>query len=278
MLNIDTENKYLLNEWLVTNGIGGYASSTVSGANTRRYHGLLVAVLNPPVEREVMVSKMEETLVTDNGNFELGSNFYPGVIHPEGYKTIESFERNTFPRTVFYQSGHRLAKTVFMVRGSNTTIVEYENVGVLNTNLLLTPMFLYRDYHSLYHEDDSFCHYFDIDNNTLKIYACDHSEPVFMKYSAGKLKENHFWHKTIEYPLEQERGQDFQEDTFSIGSVEIDLLPGKKVFLMFSTGQEKFAENPEILKQNELKRLKSINRKKIIQHLFKIKFRKQRKS
>jgi predicted glycogen debranching enzyme len=70
-------------EWLVTNGIGGYASSTLPGANTRRYHGLLIAALNPPVERKVMVSKVEETLVAEDGNFELSSNFYPGAIHPE---------------------------------------------------------------------------------------------------------------------------------------------------------------------------------------------------
>ncbi|MBW6498593.1 MAG: glycogen debranching enzyme N-terminal domain-containing protein [Bacteroidales bacterium] len=251
----------LENEWLVANGIGGYASSTVSGANTRRYHGLLVAALNAPVERKVMVSKVEETLVSEDGNFELGSNFYPGVIHPEGYKTIESFELNPLPRTVFYQSDHRISKTVFMVHGSNTTVVEYENVGTEKAKLQLTPMFLYRDYHSLYKEDDSFCHYFDLSQNTLKIYSCDHSEPLFMKYSVGKFNGNYFWHKNHEYPREQERGQDYHEDTFSIGFIEVDLLPGQKVFLMFSTGQEILDINPETLKQKELKRLKSLKPK-----------------
>lgn len=261
MLKLSNENRNLNNEWLVTNGIGGYASTTVSGANTRRYHGLLVAAINPPVERKVMVSKMEETLVTNDPTIELGSNFYPGVIHPQGYKTIQSFERNPLPRTVFKQLEHHIAKTVFMVYGSNTSIVEYENLGTSKSKLLLTPMFLYRDYHSLYHEDESFCHYFDLRNNTLKIYACDHSEPVYMKYSDGEFEENSFWHKNIEYPREQERGQNFQEDTFSIGSVEVNLSPGKKVFVMFSTSEEKITENPQILKANELKRLKSLKPK-----------------
>ncbi|GET24385.1 amylo-alpha-1,6-glucosidase [Prolixibacter sp. NT017] len=263
MLDIRTENKNntLSAEWLVTNGIGGYASSTVSGANTRRYHGLLVAALNPPVERKVMVSKVEETIVTDDGNFELGSNFYPGVIYPEGYKTIESFERTPLPKTVFYKRGHRLSKTIFMVHGSNTTVVEYENVGTEKTKLQLNPMFLYRDYHSLYKEDDSFCHYYDMENSSLQIFACDHSEPLFFKYSAGKFNANYFWHKNNEYPREQERGQDFLEDTFSIGYVEINLSPGERIFLMFSDVSEMLAQNPEILKQDELLRLKLLNPK-----------------
>ncbi len=263
MLDIRTENKNntLSAEWIVTNGIGGYASSTVSGANTRRYHGLLVAALNPPVERKVMVSKVEETIVTDDGNFELGSNFYPGVIHPEGYKTIESFERNPLPRTVFYKRGHRLSKTIFMVQGSNTTVVEYENAGTGKTKLQLTPMFLYRDYHSLYHEDDSFCHYYDMENSSLQIFACDHSEPLFFKYSAGKFNGNYFWHKNNEYPGEQKRGQEYHEDTFSIGNVVVELKPGEKIFLMFSVSSEMLAQNPEILKQDELIRLKLLNPK-----------------
>lgn len=261
MLNGETESIYLAAEWLLSNGIGGYASSTVSGANTRRYHGLLVASLNPPVERKVMVSKVEESLITEDGNFELGSNFYPGVIYPEGYKTIESFERNPLPRTVFYKTGHKLAKTVFMVNGSNTTVVEYENAGAIDITLQLAPMLLFRDYHSLYREEDSFCHYFDMENNSLQIFACDHSEPVYFNYSAGKFIKNFYWHKNNEYPEEQKRGQDFHEDTFSIGNVVVELKPGEKIFLMYSAVAEMLAQNPEILKQDELIRLNLLNPK-----------------
>jgi predicted glycogen debranching enzyme len=258
---VENKDKTLSAEWLLSNGIGGYASSTVSGANTRRYHGLLVASLNPPVERKVMVSKVEETIVTEDGNFELGSNFYPGVIYPDGYKTIESFERNPLPRTVFYKTGRKLAKTVFMVNGSNTTVVEYENAGAIGITLQLAPMLLFRDYHSLYREEDSFCHYFDMENNSLQIFACDHSEPVYFKYSTGKFIKNFYWHKNNEYPREQKRGQDFHEDTFSIGNVVVDLKPGEKIFLMFSAVAEMLAQNPEILKQDELLRLNLLNPK-----------------
>ena len=263
MLKFETKNiaKSLKLEWLVTNGIGGYASSTISGANTRRYHGLLVAALNPPVKRMVMVSKVEETIISDFGNVELASNQYPGAIYPDGYSHIESFERDPLPRTVFSSNGNRLSKTVFMVHGSNTTVLEYENVGTEKTKLQLAPMFLYRDYHSLYREEDSFCHYFDIENNSLQVFACDHSEPLYFKYSAGKFDENFFWHKNNEYPEEQKRGQDFHEDTFSIGNVVVELKPGEKIFLMFSAVPEMLAQNPEIRKQDELLRLNLLNPK-----------------
>ncbi len=117
MLELNFKNRNLSTEWLVTNGIGGYASSTIAGTNTRRYHGLLVAALNPPVERKVMVSKVEETIVTEDGNFELGSNFYPGVIYPEGYITIESFERNPLPKT------H--SKSIFTRKIVSTVFLKY---------------------------------------------------------------------------------------------------------------------------------------------------------
>ena len=78
-------------EWLETNGIGGFASSTVVGMNTRRYHGLLVASLKPPVDRYLLLSKLEETLVVDGAAFELSVNQYPGAIHPQGYQYLKGF-------------------------------------------------------------------------------------------------------------------------------------------------------------------------------------------
>ena len=87
----DFENARSL-EWLETNGLGGYASSTVSGAHTRRYHGLLVAAMNPPVGRTVLVSKLDETILVGEEKFELSANQYPGAVAPQGFKYLTSFE------------------------------------------------------------------------------------------------------------------------------------------------------------------------------------------
>ena len=74
----------LQHEWLETNGIGGFAASTIAGANTRRYHGLLIAATEPPAVRHLLLSKMEETLIVGDARFELSSNLYPGAVHPAG--------------------------------------------------------------------------------------------------------------------------------------------------------------------------------------------------
>ena len=88
-------------EWLETNGIGGFASSTVSGANTRRYHGLLTAATRPPLGRVTMLSKFEETLIIDGKAFELSANQYPDKIYPEGFRYLKSFRLDPFPVWTF---------------------------------------------------------------------------------------------------------------------------------------------------------------------------------
>ena len=115
----------LKHEWLETNGLGGFASSTVAGANTRRYHGLLVAATQPPAVRHLLLSKMEETLVVDGVRFELSTNLYPGAVHPEGYRYLTQFRLDPSPVFTFEAGGATVEKRVFMVQGENTVVVEY---------------------------------------------------------------------------------------------------------------------------------------------------------
>src|SRR3954452_25078368 len=98
----------LRREWLETNGIGGFASSTIIGLNTRRYHGLLVAATKPPVGRMVLLSNIEETLVIDDRRYELSCNRYPGVIHPQGYQYLKEFRREPVPTFVYEVEGIRV--------------------------------------------------------------------------------------------------------------------------------------------------------------------------
>src|SRR6478672_10616556 len=78
-------------EWLETNGIGGFASSTIIGLNTRRYHGLLIAATQPPVGRMLLLAKLEETVVLGGRRFDLSANRYPGVVQPQGYEYLKEF-------------------------------------------------------------------------------------------------------------------------------------------------------------------------------------------
>src|SRR6059058_1697676 len=113
-------------EWLETNGLGGFSSSSILGLNTRRYHGLLTAATKPPVGRLVLLSKLEETLIIDGRRYELSANQYPGAVHPQGFNYQTGFSLDPFPVFTYEVEGVRLEKSVFMVQGENTTVVQYE--------------------------------------------------------------------------------------------------------------------------------------------------------
>src|ERR1043165_2715775 len=107
--NLDAASR---REWLETNGIGGFASSTVAGLNTRRYHGLLVAATRPPVGRTLLLSKLEETLVVAGSRYELSANQYAGVVHPQGHQFMSRFRLDPFPVFTYRVAGLELEKAV----------------------------------------------------------------------------------------------------------------------------------------------------------------------
>src|ERR1700687_2499858 len=107
-------------EWLETNALGGFASSTITGLNTRRYHGLLTAATKPPVGRVVLLSKLEETLVLDETRFELSTNQYQGAVHPQGHLYLNSFRLDPFPVFTYRVEDIQVEKSIFLVQGENT--------------------------------------------------------------------------------------------------------------------------------------------------------------
>src|ERR1051325_3962415 len=148
----------LSREWLETNGLGGFASSTLIGLNPRRYHGLLTASTTPPSGRVLLLSKLEETVIVDDQPYELASNQYPGVIHPQGYQYLNEFRLDPFPVSTYRVAGLEIEKRVFMVHGENTTVIEYEvrsteASGNPTCTLELRPLIAFRDYHSTTHEN-----------------------------------------------------------------------------------------------------------------------------
>ncbi len=249
-------------EWIYTNGIGGYASSTITGCNTRRYHGLLVASLNPPADRKVLVSKLEEKITDISGNsFELSTNQYNGSVHPEGFKFLTSFERKPFPLHVFNAGNCQLEKTVFMVQGSNTVVVEYCNKGKKTFELAVTVFLTNRDYHTLIKENESYNFWTEGKDNTKTIYAYYGANPVYINHSNGQWQAKGYWHKDYEYSREKERGLDFNEDTYAAGEISYQLKPGEKAHIIFSTEEEMLQANAGQLKQQESEYQQSVSLK-----------------
>src|SRR3954468_14681851 len=157
-------------EWLETNGLGGFASSTITGLNTRRYHGLLTAATTPPVGRVVLLSKFEETLIVGGKHYDLSSNRYPGVVYPQGYRFLKEFLLDPFPVFAYEAAGVQIEKRVFMPHGENTTVVEYELRGSAPDCVLeVRPLIAFRDYHSLTHRNDELNRRIEIGPGTASV-------------------------------------------------------------------------------------------------------------
>lgn len=215
-------------EWLETNGIGGYASSSVAGANTRRYHGLLVAATRPPLGRMVLLSKFEETLIVGDERFELSSNQYPDKIHPEGFRLLKSFRLDPFPVWTFEIGGVRVEKSLFMAHGENTTVIQWEAKptaisGQQSVTLELKPLLAFRDHHHLRHEDNAFGRHYEVGDSIISIEPYAEMPRLYFAHNASGIEDQGYWYRDFEYAIEQERGFDYREDLYQPFSLRFDL-------------------------------------------------------
>jgi predicted glycogen debranching enzyme len=202
-------------EWLETNGLGGFASSTIAGLNTRRYHGLLVAATQPPAGRMVLLSKLEETLIVGGTRFELSANQYPGVVHPAGYQYLEEFRLDPFPTFTYRVEGLQLQKRLFLVHGENTLVVQY-SVDSPDAECLLElrPLIAFRDFHSLTHRNDALNPLVTIGHGLASIAPYPGLPPLHLAHNAETIDPTGDWYHNFEYAAERERGLDFEEDLF----------------------------------------------------------------
>ena len=148
----------LSREWLVTNGLGGYASGTVAGVNTRRYHGLLVASMNPPVQRMVLLAALEEWLLTSNEPGSLAAQeYWDGTVYPEGFAHLDAVELDgMLPVFRWTVEGRTIEKRIWMEHEANRSVVSYRLVAGASTTLQLRPLFAHRDYHQQRHGQGGF--------------------------------------------------------------------------------------------------------------------------
>ena len=136
-------------EWVLSNGIGGFCSTTVVGANTRRYHGLLVASLMPPAQRHLILSKVDESIIIGNDEFPLYTNICRNYVS-EGYKYLESFEKNIFPEYTYKVNDVKVVKKISMIYGRNAVIVQYKIKNGKKASILkLAPIINFRDFHQM---------------------------------------------------------------------------------------------------------------------------------
>jgi len=248
----------LRREWLETNGIGGFASGTINGCNTRRYHGLLVAATKPPVGRLVLLSKFEETLIVNGTSYELGTNRYPGTVHPQGFQFLKAFRLDPFPVITFRVDGIEIEKTLFMVQGENTTVIEYALKSApdsVTVKLELRPLIAFRDYHSLTHENGAISSRVDQQSELISVSPYQGLPGLYLANNAQEVESTGNWYRNFEYDAERERGLDFQEDLFNPCVLSFDLNSTQKATIIAST-------EPHDVKSAEQYRAREISRRK----------------
>lgn len=260
----------LRREWLETNGIGGFASGTINGCNTRRYHGLLVAATKPPVGRFVLLSKFEETLIVNGRAYELSTNRYPGVVHPQGFQFLTQFRLDPFPIFTFSVDGVELEKKLFMVHGQNTTIIKYQLInapGTANVQLELRPLIAFRDYHNLTHENGAINGRVDTQRELIRVSPYVGLPSLYLANDAGEIESTGRWYRNFEYDAERERGLDFQEDLFHPCMLRFDFNRRPTATLIASTERQNIhaAEQHE---QEEIARRRQITERTPVKNDF----------
>jgi predicted glycogen debranching enzyme len=232
-------------EWLETNGLGGFASSTITGLNTRRYHGLLTAATRPPVGRLVLLSKMEETLVIDGQRFDLSANQYPNTVHPRGFQYLKNFRLEPFPVFTYEVKGLQIVKSVFMIAGENSTVMQYEmrlseawpagKLPEASCHLELHPLIAFRDYHSTAHENPWLNSYVERQTNLASLTPYEGLPTLHLAHDADALEASGYWYRNFEYQVERQRGLDFIEDLFNPFVLKFDLSNRQRANLIAST-------------------------------------------
>jgi predicted glycogen debranching enzyme len=224
-------------EWLVTNGLGGFAAGTIADANTRRYHGLLIAALKPPLGRTLMLAKLDATAHYFGVDYPLSSNeFAEGSIDPHGYRHIERFRlEGGLPVWEFAFGDALIEKRIMMPHGENATLVRFRVLRASSDlRLTLRPLCTHRDYHS--HTRGGWDFRTSAMDHGFRIGAFEGAQPYFVRVSGtAEVLPAPGWYWSFRHRVEAERGLDATEDLYSPGSFAIELSDGDAVTVAIST-------------------------------------------
>lgn len=269
-------DKAIQTEWIIANGLGGYSSSTVLGVNTRKYHGVLVAAFNPPTDRRVLLTKLDEEVRIGNNVYSLGSNEFKDNIFPRGYEFLSSFSLNPFPKYKYAVHGIQIEKTLFMPYEKNAVVIVYDLFNPLENEISahIFPLVNSRHFHSLTKADEldwSFIQKKGEEN--IKIQTSKPLSTLLLsarggQYFSGKGE----WIRGMYFRVDDAMGYDSFDDVFQPGKFEFNVASKeRKKFHILAVGgkDEEEAENVfasifkesgdnDVLCDRELKRLKGL--------------------
>ncbi len=224
-------------EWLVANGIGGYASGTVAGLLTRRYHGLLIAALNPPLGRTLLLTKLDETAHYDGKLYPLFANRWAGnLVEPTGFHHLERFHlEGTTPVWTFACADALLEKRVWMQPGANTTYIQYDlRRATLPLTLTLKALVNYRDHHGTTHAGDWQMRLEPVTHG-IRVTAFEGAAPFYLLSNEADVELVHRWNRDVFLAAESYRGLEDHEDHLHAGTFQATLQPGQSLTVVAST-------------------------------------------
>jgi predicted glycogen debranching enzyme len=231
----DLENA-MRREWLVTNGTGSYACGAISGANTRCYHGVLIAALAAPVARTLLVAKIEATAHLRGTAYHLDTHEWAdGSIAPRGYELIESFQLDgLIPTWMFALAEAQIVKRIWMVHEHDTTLITFTHTrGADPITLDLKVLCTYRDHHDETQGD--WTPTVTAALNGLRVDAFEGATPYFVKITRGTYAPIERWRRGFKHRVETERGLPDVEDYFETGTIRVTLQPGETITLAATT-------------------------------------------
>lgn len=208
-------------EWLDTNGLGSYASSSLLNCHTRKYHGFLVAELNQPPGKFVLLSKIEDTLLLENKEYALTTHQYPGFIYQGGYPFFASFKNKIHPTFKYQCNAIELYKEILLLEGENTLLIKYHlecAKPLSNARIKIRPFIAYRDIHTLAKKNNYLNTGFSPCKNGISISPYQDMPTLYLQSQPFcNFSSESSWYKNFEYQEEQKRGFDFQEDLYTPG-------------------------------------------------------------
>lgn len=221
-------------EWLEADGLGGFASGTVCGIRTRRYHGLLLAAATPPTGRIVLVNGIEAWLETSAGRFALSAQCYtPDVVYPDGAQRLVDFQPEPWPRWTYRtEDGTTLTQEIVAPQGRPEVALRWRRLeGAAPARLIVRLLLSGRDYHALHHENPAF----DFEPEITGACVTWHPYrglPAIAVLANGCYRHEPTWYRSFLYQAERERGLDCIEDLASPGSFAFDLGSGDATLVL----------------------------------------------
>jgi predicted glycogen debranching enzyme len=217
-------------EWLVTNGLGGYASSTILGVNTRKYHGLLIAALHPPGDRTVCLAKLDEGVAVGSNRYPLGTNEFHDAVFPQGYVHLKTFALEPFPRYVYTVQDIEVQKTIFMPEEKNAVAVKYTvlNQGMAEAKIRVYPLLTCRHFHTVIDRRKNPLNFNQQqDSGTMEFTFTNPRATVSLRSTMGEFNEEPTWIERLYYCEEANRGESRTDDCYQPGYFEV-VVPHKR--------------------------------------------------